>query len=924
MRPDESESKAPHPRSGPSAWKRWGRRLLVITVLVEVAWLVVINTALSLPLTQDLLNRAKPEKFQVRWERAWSWYPGQVTAIKPFANGQSRSQQWQASVDRASARIALLPLLAKRVHIQWGEALNADYRQRPRLKPDTDYSGLLAHFPAIDGYDVQPVSERPLPDHRPWTTVLGDVRVTGSHSLWIHRFRAAFDAELGGGLSVVARGGPLEMDIDEIRLRGVRAWVNTDQPMLDGGRIEGRFGFAPFNPRAHKDLSMLRYVIADLELALDTRRLDFIDLFLIDFESVRVRGSGAVEGRLTLDRGTVEPGTELRVDAHDLRVRAFSLDVAGTGDVALTVAEAEAEPLLLDFTFRDLAVRHEADSSPMLRGDALALRLSGNRTLELDPENRDLDRTFAVTLDALTVPDLALFERYVPPAWPLRLFGGEGRLSGRALLGPNVLSVDLRLDSQHAEAGISGYQFATNLEGALRLENPDIRNEVTSLAGTGLRLTESRLRRDAGASVSPWEAEFQIEDGQLALVPSADKAASAASFDLLRYIGQQEARDLLAVSEGELIFEAGVSSLAFLDVLFTGKEPAEVRGDGAIEGRLVLSEGLPAPGTQIDITSKALGVTVLDTVTRGDGTIELTVEEGGSLPDWRLAARVRNGRMRGLGDEAPGIEDVQLLLDALVKDASFEPGDRDFDLRFQVLSAIVPDVSLFNGYLPPDSPLRLSRGAADLALDLRLTENDAQGFVRLLGEGIEVALEDQEFELDLLANLLVIGGRPRDRVFDLAGSTLSIDNVRVRGAEQVFDDEAWSATLLFDRATTTWRQPPVLDLDARVRLSDSRPFVALMENNGGPAFAGRMLTVEDVEGTARLTAADHRIRIPAAELTSDDITVGMKGLVAEAEREGMIFLRWKALNALLKLQEGKRNVDVINTRKTFENYQPPE
>jgi hypothetical protein len=145
----------------------------------------------------------------------------------------------------------------------------------------------------------------------------------------------------------------------------------------------------------------------------------------------------------------------------------------------------------------------------------------------------------------------------------------------------------------------------------------------------------------------------------------------------------------------------------------------------------------------------------------------------------------------------------------------------------------------------------------------------------------------------------------------------------VQGAEEAFSDEAWAGTMFFERADTTWRRPPRLDVEAKLLMSDSRPFVALMRNHGGPAFAGRVLTVEDIEGTALLTAADNRIRVPSAEITSSDITVGMKALIADVEREGMIFLRWKALRALLKVQDGQRNVDVINSRNTFDRYEPP-
>jgi hypothetical protein len=337
----------------------------------------------------------------------------------------------------------------------------------------------------------------------------------------------------------------------------------------------------------------------------------------------------------------------------------------------------------------------------------------------------------------------------------------------------------------------------------------------------------------------------------------------------------------------------------------------------------VLSEGLPDIGTQVTIRSDSLGVTVMDYVARGDGQVDLVVEEGGLAPDWHLTVRLDDGMMNRRGDGAGGIEDVQLLLDAVVKDVSFDPGPRAFDLRFQIPSALVPDMQLFNGYLPADSPVRFTGGTADLVLDLRLSHDDAQGFVRLFGEQIDVALDGQAVQADLIANLLVVGGQPRDMAFDLAGSTVAVENVRVQGAEQAFTDEAWSASLLFERADTIWRQPPVLDVEAKLLMSDSRPFVALMENNGGPGFAGRVLTVQDIEGKAFITAADNRIRVPSAEVTSDDITVGMKALFADMEREGMIFLRWKALRALLKVRDGKRNVDVINSRSTFDRYDPP-
>ena len=106
-------------------------------------------------------------------------------------------------------------------------------------------------------------------------------------------------------------------------------------------------------------------------------------------------------------------------------------------------------------------------------------------------------------------------------------------------------------------------------------------------------------------------------------------------------------------------------------------------------------------------------------------------------------------------------------------------------------------------------------------------------------------------------------------------------------------------------------------------MSDTRPIVALYDNSGGPAFVGRMLRTEDVTGHAVLQAADNQLRIPDAFVSSSNIEAGLKGVIEEGMQDGMIFLRWKAIHALLKYQDGKRNIDIIRTRQKFDEYVMP-
>ena len=99
------------------------KRLLTLALVFELVYLLLINTALNLPLTQSLLNDIRPDLFTLRWQRAWSWYPFRVHARGVLVRGQSASQQWQVQAEAASASISLWRLLTNTVSIHDGHAV---------------------------------------------------------------------------------------------------------------------------------------------------------------------------------------------------------------------------------------------------------------------------------------------------------------------------------------------------------------------------------------------------------------------------------------------------------------------------------------------------------------------------------------------------------------------------------------------------------------------------------------------------------------------------------------------------------------------------------------------------------------------------------------------------------------------------------
>lgn len=66
--------------------------------------------------------------------------------------------------------------------------------------------------------------------------------------------------------------------------------------------------------------------------------------------------------------------------------------------------------------------------------------------------------------------------------------------------------------------------------------------------------------------------------------------------------------------------------------------------------------------------------------------------------------------------------------------------------------------------------------------------------------------------------------------------------------------------------------------------------------------------------------AQNRIIIPYAFATSDKIDVGAKGVIAADQRNGVLYVRFRKLHGILKISDGKRNLDIFNAREKFDQF----
>ena len=386
------------------------------------------------------------------------------------ANGQTSSQQWQVQVTSASASVAILPLLQRTVEIYAADAENVDFRLRPRPKPDKDYAAIRDFFPPIEGRDPDSpaVPKPPRKAGEAWRIVVNNGHAHGEHSFWIFQLRGAAAGDLYADVSHETRGGPLAVNNGKADIKLQTLTLNRDWEVSRDGTVKGEFAMASFVPAEHRGLKALAFLTLDAEVKAPVDSLDFLDFYLRSTNGLELDGQGELAGRLHYDKGSLLPGSDVAVAATELVLKATPFTVRGDGEVKLSVAEAAPELLTVSTGFQALEAFHDDSQSLMFSGERLQVDIQGPAGL-LNFAEQQGQRRVVVNIPEMAVPDLQVYQAFLPDKWPFRLLGGNGKLTGQGELTAQSLSAELNLLSENADVAFKDFRFRSNLDTGIRV-----------------------------------------------------------------------------------------------------------------------------------------------------------------------------------------------------------------------------------------------------------------------------------------------------------------------------------------------------------------------------------------------------------------------------------------------------------------------
>jgi hypothetical protein len=379
---------------------------------------------------------------------------------------------------------------------------------------------------------------------------------------------------------------------------------------------------------------------------------------------------------------------------------------------------------------------------------------------------------------------------------------------------------------------------------------------------------------------------------------------------------------LLSQADGQVSATLTVSQLDWIAALLNRPMGLGLSGAAEIDADIRLADGWPISGTKLTVPPTPLGLALLEHRVTGQGQASLTLEHSGKHPRLRLEVGLADAQLHRHDEPRPGIGEAQLDAAVVVTDPLGKQGGVA-EATLKLHSARVHDMAIYNAYLPTNVPLALVGGAASLVGDLRLGPKHAQGAFVLVADGVRLALDRTELSGDLRLDVLVRDGSAADMRFDIAGSKLALDRVRVKDPVAATAAPDWNLRLQLEDTEVRWHKPMQLKTTAGITIKDTRPFVALLDNaRSRHPWIDDLLTVEDLGGHLRLAIDGKDAVLQDAMVSGAEIGVHAKGRAAPAGREAMVLVRWHNLIGALELEGAHKHFDLGNARARFDAYRP--
>ncbi len=916
--PEESASQGRGPKGRAL---RWLQRAALAIVSLAILWLIAVNVWLAV-WGESVLSR-RPEKMQVSYSRAWSFWPGRVVASDLMLSAETARNQWQLRADRAVLSIDLLQLSDREFVLRRGRVDGADFRLRRLASEGQELEQALRYLPPIEVYQFRTARMGPPKPSakKPWRVILNDLVLQGLREVWFDEMHLRAPSgnpsavgSVHGALEVVMRG---DLSLDDVKV----SWSGAELAIAEnvtGENLElsTDLTLAATSSRSLRQPDTFSGLNGRIQAGANVENLDFLRALLPPSQQFVVNGRGQLSLLALVQNGELVEGSTLELRAPELETQIASFSGSGKGSVKGAIElRDETRWVNLDVELKDVelaaqsAVRSAAQSSgrssTRLGGQSSGSIAKVQRVqLTLEGERPRLGapvESYRVLLEmpALQIPDLTVFADLIPKGLGIDLLGGAGVAVTRLELREDIERSDFEFEAKNAKLQFRG----THVEGTLKLAGKTSgRRSTGRLSLEDAQVSFRGSSRPTGQRRSrAWPVEFDLELGDTEFLLPPTGSGLTGGFRL---------------ATGVVEITGRAADLGWWETPMPGAEWLKLGGQAALSARLqVVGSGrstrLVAPSElRLDVPNLAAQLGRWTAQAKGVLEGRLVQDRGSNQSQVELllgsASVVRTG--------APPLAVPSVSLRASGPDLSRGLDLEATRLTLKAARTDIDNLAIFNDYFPSQQ-LSVQSGRGTLEGSLRFSGNSADGRLQVESPGVEATIAGEAVHAQLSLETRLASDNPSAGRFTLNGSTLRLTNVAFPNLENPSGD--WWAIVDLGDGQVQIEKPLKLDTLVKLRLRDTEPLIHLIgKSRNLVRWFSRLLEVQNIDGTGRLILDETGLRIHDLDVSGNGLSIHGR-IDLRDETAALLLIELRGLRAGIEINGDWRDVNVLRPRKWF-------
>ena len=505
------------------SFRKWAIRIAVALLVSEVVYVVGANFFLRSGRLLQLINK-KPEKTSINWDSAVTYLPGFATVEGFTLRSQTKKDQVYVHVAEADARISLIKLAFKTIHIRGVNARDVDFRYRERLdRPpkagqEEEPSGPplnLEYYPEIPGFtnppDPKPEDLYPRKKKkRPWTIKITGADVEGPVKVAFNAFRLDGDGSVGGGVTVKPRK---TITIHRGRLGLERTTVKLGpETLTENLAIHADLGFETFPAKGAEFSDVIGGIAGDLSLAGRLGEKAAVSKEITP--GITTFGAGVVAANLEIKNGVLLAGSQFTLESDAFHVTIMGLDATGSAEVSGGTVKVNREHVTsVRVAFGDFEFVDPDDGIADITGTGLEMNARWN--------SFSVAGTVPASFVEVVVPpaqihDVSTFNALIPGESTLSLQSGTGEVESRLEISDRIAVGAVDLVAKEIALRSRDVPQYGDLEVHATLAKGDLEARQFDLSGTTIRLdniVNEELSERKQEKLDAWFSDVELEHG---------------------------------------------------------------------------------------------------------------------------------------------------------------------------------------------------------------------------------------------------------------------------------------------------------------------------------------------------------------------------------------------------------------------------